>query len=188
MAALGGGWLYAANIVSGSVSRIDPAGVAETRAWPAGTRTEGVAATPDGAEGWTGSMDKGTVVGVNGETGEIVATVQGLQVPYRLAITADGSTVVVSDPEAQELVLIDRAKGTLSARIDIAAAASAAGFTNAPSPQGFTLSPDGLWAFVSAKEINQVAVVDLQSRTVQRFVESGTGPDGIAFSTVGGGH
>jgi len=187
MLALGGDWLYAANIASGSVSRIDPSGATETRAWPVGTRTEGLAATPDGAEGWTGSMDAGTVIGVRGETGEIVATVEGLQVPYRLAITPDGSTVVVSDPEAHEMVLIDRATGALSARIDVAAASTEAGLGGEPSPQGFILSRDGRWAFVSTKAINRVAVVDLRSREVVRFLESGAGPDGIAFSPVVGG-
>jgi DNA-binding beta-propeller fold protein YncE len=186
MLALGGGWLYAANIVSGTVSRIDPAGATETLAWPAGTRTEGLAVTPDGTEGWTGSMDGGTVIGVRGETGEVVATIEGLQVPYRLAVTPDGATVVVSDPGAQEIVLIDRASGTLTARIDMASAAVAAGFGDAPSPQGFTLSRDGRWAFVSTKSINRVAVVDLESRLVVRFLESGAGPDGIAFSPVRG--
>jgi DNA-binding beta-propeller fold protein YncE len=184
MLALGGGWLYAANIVSGTVSRIDPDGTTETLAWPAGTRTEGLAVTPDGLEAWTGSMDPGTVVGVRGETGEVVATVEGLQVPYRLAVTPDGTTVVVSDPEAEEIVLIDRASGTLAARIDMASAAAEAGLGDAPSPQGFTLSRDGRWAFVSTKSINRVAVVDLLSRQVVRFLESGLGPDGIAFSPI----
>jgi len=187
MLALGGGWLYAANIMSGTVSRIDPAGETETHAWPAGTRTEGLAVTPDGREGWTASMDAGTVIGVNGETGEVVATIPGLQVPYRLAVTPDGATVVVSDPEAHELVLIDRASGTIAARIDVAAASAEAGHGAEPSPQGFILSRDGRWAFVSTKEINRVAVVDLQSQRVVRFLESGIGPDGIGFSPVGGG-
>jgi len=188
MLALGGEWIYAANIRSGTVSRIDPSGQTQTLAWPAGTRTEGLAATPDGLEGWTGSMDAGTVVGVSGETGEVVATIEGLQVPYRLAVTPDGATVVVSDPEAEQIVLIDRASGTLSGRIDMAAASAEAGLGSAPSPQGFVLSRDGRWAFVSTKTINRVAVVDLRSQRVVRFLESGLGPDGIAFSPVRGGN
>ncbi|HSG09513.1 MAG TPA: hypothetical protein VLA36_14225 [Longimicrobiales bacterium] len=187
MLALGGEWVYAANITSGTVSRIDLSGRSAARAWPAGTRTEGVAATPDGLEGWTGSMDGGTVVGVRGEDGEVVATIEGLQVPYRLAVTPDGATVVVSDPEAHELVLIDRASGTLSARVDVAAASAEAGLGGEPSPQGFVLSRDGRWAFVSAKAINRVAVVDLAGWRVVRFLEAGVGPDGIGFSPVRGG-
>ena len=186
MLALGGAWIYAANIVTGSVSRMDPFGDAPTLMWPASTRTEGVAATPDGREVWTGSMDGGSVVGVNGATGEVVARVTGLQVPYRLAVTPDGETVVVSDPEAGALVLIDRASGAVAAEIDIDEAASREGLGETASPEGFVLSRDGQWAFVSTKALNRVAAVHLASRRVVRFFEAGAGPDGIAFSPAGG--
>lgn len=186
MLALGGRWIYTANIVDGTVSRIDPTAQSETRTWPAGTRTEGVAATPDGMQGWTGSMEGGDVVGVDGETGDVVARVSGLQVPYRLAVTPDGATIVVSDPPANQIVLIDRAAGTVRARIDVSAAAVAEGLSSDPSPQGFTLSRDGRWAFVSTKAIDRVAIIDLTAARVVRFLPAAAGPDGIAFSPVRG--
>ena len=184
MLALGGPWIWTANIVGGSVARIDPSGASATETWPAGSRTEGVAATPDGAEGWTGSMESGTVVGVSGESGQVIARVDGLGVPYRLAVTGDGGTVVVSDPGRERLVLIDRATGAVSAEVDVAAASAAAGLGPEPSPQGFTLTPDGAWALVSAKGIDRVALVELTSGSVVRFVQAGAGPDGIAWSPV----
>ncbi len=184
MLALGGPWIWTANIVGGSVARIDPSGASATETWPAGSRTEGVAATPDGAEGWTGSMESGTVVGVSGESGQVIARVDGLGVPYRLAVTGDGGTVVVSDPGRERLVLIDRAAGAVSAEVDVAAASAAAGLGPEPSPQGFTLTPDGAWALVSAKGIDRVALVELTSGSVVRFVQAGAGPDGIAWSPV----
>ncbi len=183
MLALGGRWIWTANIVGGSVARLDPSGREPTRTWPAGSRTEGVAATPDGGEGWTGSMETGTVVGVNG-SGEEVARVEGLGVPYRLAVTADGGTVVVSDPGREQVVFIDRASGAIAGSVDVGAAARAEGLGSEPSPQGFTLSPDGSWAFVSAKGIDRVALIDVAGRRVVRFVQAGDGPDGIAFSPV----
>jgi photosystem II stability/assembly factor-like uncharacterized protein len=186
MLALAGPWIYAANIVDGTVSRIDPSGDNPPSVWPAGTRTEGVAATPDGEEGWTGSMDGGFVVGVDGATGAIVARIDGLTIPYRLAVTPDGATVVVSDPDGGTLVLIDRARGIVAATIDVDDAAERAGLGSVASPQGFTLSSDGAWAFVSANAIAKVALGHLPSRTVVRFVDAGAAPDGIAFSPVPG--
>ena len=169
----------------GTVSRIDPSGDASPNVWEAGgTRTEGVAATPDGRQGWTGSMDSGSVIGIEGATGQVIARIDGLSVPYRLAVTSDGGTVVVSDPGAGHLVLIDRESRTISASIDVNAAALASGYAGDASPQGFTLSRDGAWAFVSAKGIDRVAIVHLATRRVVRFVTSGAGPDGIAFSPV----
>jgi DNA-binding beta-propeller fold protein YncE len=187
MLALGGQWIYTANISDGTVSRIDPSGEIGPDVWPAGTRTEGLAATPDGSEGWTGSMDGGEVTGVDGATGAVVARIVGLQVPYRLAVTPDGGTIVVSDPEAEQLVLIDRASSTIAARIDIAAAAERAGLAGGTSPQGFALSRDGRWAFVSTKGIDRVALVDLAAASVVGFISSPMGPDGIAVSPVAGG-
>ena len=184
MLALGGRWIYAANILDGTVSRIDPSGAEETRVWPAGTRTEGIAATPDGAEGWTGSMEGGDVVGIVGATGAEVARVAGLTVPYRLAVTSDGGTVVVTDPGSGTVALIDRASGTLASTVDVRQAANAAGLSGDPSPQGFVLSPDGAWAFVSTKGLDRVAVIHLPSNRLIRFIPAGTGPDGIAFSPV----
>jgi DNA-binding beta-propeller fold protein YncE len=102
-----------------------------------------------------------------------------------LAVTADGETVVVSDPGAGTVVLIDREAGTLVATIEVDAAAREAGFQGEASPQGIVLSPDGAWAFVSAKAIDRVAVIHLESRQVVRFLETGDGPDGIGFSPVG---
>lgn len=186
MVSRGGRWLYAANILDGTVSRIDPNGIDSTRVWPAGSRTEGVVATPDGLEGWTGSMDAGVVTGVRGEDGQVVARIEGLQVPYRLAVTPDGATIVVSDPEAGTLVMIDRHAGTIIRSIDINAAAQAQGLGATPSPQGFMLSPDGKWAYLSANAIQRVAVVDLTAGEVVRFVVAGAAPDGIAFSPVVG--
>lgn len=183
MLVLAGGWIYTANISDGTVSRIDPAGLEETATWPAGTQTEGVAATPDGTEVWTGSMATGDVVGVDGATGRELARVEGLSMPYRLAVTSNGETVVVSDPSSGVLGLIDRASGELTT-IDLGEAAKEAGLRGDPSPQGFTLDPSGQWAFVSTKSLNRVAVVDLEQRTVVAFLESGVGPDGIAFTPV----
>jgi DNA-binding beta-propeller fold protein YncE len=186
MLARGGRWLWVANIVDGSIARVDPSGREETRTWPVGaTRTEGVAAAPDGSEGWTGSMESGVVVGMDAEGNE-VARVGGLQVPYRLAVTPDGTTVVVSDPPAAALVLIDRRRGTVAARVDVGSAAREAGLGGESSPQGFTLSADGRWAFLSTQGLDRVVVVDLRSRAVVGFLEAGAGPDGIAHSPVTG--
>jgi len=187
MLALGGEWIFAANIADGTVSRMDPSGEGQPLVWSAGTtRTEGIAVTADGSEVWTASMDAGIVVGVDGVTGEILARLDGFTIPYRLAATPDGETVVISDPDAGMLVLIDRHEGAVSASVDVDAASAAAGLGDAASPQGFYLSPDGAWAFVSANAIGQVALVHLPSARVIRFVGAGAAPDGIAFSPVTG--
>ncbi len=179
-----GRWAWTANIVDGTVSRIDLTGEEATRTFPAGDRTEGIAATPDGLEGWTGSMSSGEVIGVKSGSNPETVRIGGLAVPYRLAVTPDGSTIVVSDPESGELVTIDRGASSISGRVDIGRAAAEQGLTAQPSPQGFVITPDGRHALVSAKVANRVVVVDLMQMRVVRFLEAGGGPDGIAYSPV----
>lgn len=184
MLAPGGDWIWTANIRSGTLSRLDPSGRVATQTWPAGESTEGLATTADGTEGWTGSMTTGEIIGVDAETGEEITRIAGLQVPYRLAITTDGRTVVISDPEAHELVLIDRAILQIRTRIDMTAAAQSRGLMAAPSPQGFVLSPDGAFAFVSNKAIDRVAIIDIELGEVIGFLPAGDGPDGIGYTPV----
>ena len=184
MLSLAGPWVYATNMVDGTLARVAVDGEETANVWPAGSRTEGVAATPDGTQGWTGSMEGGSVVGIDGESGRVVAKIEGLQVPYRLAVTPDGSTVVVTDPGAGTVVLIDRAGGVLSATVDVDAAAREAGLGDEASPQGVTLSSDGAWAFVAVKALDRVAAIHLPSARVVSFLEVGRGPDGIAVSPV----
>ncbi len=179
-----GRWAWTANIVDGTVSRIDLTGQESTATFPAGERTEGIASSPDGREGWTGSMASGEVIAIDADSSRPPVRIPGFSVPYRLASTPDGSTIVVSDPAAGELIAIDRASRRVTGRTDVADAAGLAGLPGAPSPQGFVITPDGRWALVSAKIANRVVVVDLRTMEVLRFLEAGGGPDGIAFSPV----
>ncbi len=186
MLAIGGNWIYTANAFDGTISGLPIDSATTTKVWPseAGARTEGIAATRDGREVWTGSMQSGTVVGLESASGLEVARIEGLAVPYRLAIGRDQSQVFVSDPGSQKLVIISREHSMVDAVIDMGAASAEAGLGKTPSPQGLFISPDGEWAFVSTKAIHRVALVHLRSRKVVRFMESGMGPDGLAFTTV----
>jgi DNA-binding beta-propeller fold protein YncE len=84
------------------------------------------------------------------------------------------------------LVLIDRASAVVTVGFDIAEAAREAGLCAGASPQGFTLSADSRWAFVPSQGIDRVAVVDLATREVVRFLPTGAAPDGIDFTPVRG--
>lgn len=181
MTVRGGSHWFTANIPDGTVSRVDPRGAEPTEIWQAGSGTEGIGAAADGSTVWTGSMGSGEVVGLDGRTGAVRARVRGFSIPYRLAVSSRGE-VLVSDPQAHEFVVVDADAGTILARIDVGEAAAAEGRSAEPSPQGFTVSSDGRWAFVSLKAVNAVAVIDLDRRAVEAFVETGAGPDGIAFS------
>ncbi|HEX6037237.1 YncE family protein, partial [Longimicrobium sp.] len=50
-------------------------------------------------------------------------------------------------------------------------------------PVGGVVSPDGRTAYIALQGQNGVAVIDLETRTVTKYLETGVGPDGIALST-----
>jgi YVTN family beta-propeller protein len=49
------------------------------------------------------------------------------------------------------------------------------------SPEGILIPPDGSRAFVAVNADNLVAVVDLTTWTVVKKLQTGTGPDGMAW-------
>ena len=49
------------------------------------------------------------------------------------------------------------------------------------SPEGILVAPDGGRAYVAVTGDNVVAVIDLSTLTVLGRIETGTGPDGMAW-------
>ena len=81
---------------------------------------------------FAGSNTDGTVSIIDTGTGTIVGTLKGFKLPYRLAISADGRTAMVCDPEG----------GAISA-IDVATRAVAWKLDGLASPRGVSIAPDG---------------------------------------------
>jgi DNA-binding beta-propeller fold protein YncE len=87
---------------------------------------------------------------LNAETGAVQHTIPGFGMPYRIGITPDGKTAVVSDPGAEKIHLVDVASHTVRSVIAVEAMAGVAA-----SPQGVTVSRDGTTAFVTLKAVGR---------------------------------
>jgi YVTN family beta-propeller protein len=165
---------FSANMSAGSVSELDLEGRRFVRTIPVGQQmTEGIAVTPDGREVWVGSNQSGIVSVIDTRQGQVVATVTGFKVPYRLAISPDGRTAAIVDPESGSVSLVDVATRTTTATVTLDA-----------SPRGVTFSPDGRTAFVTVVKdggAGEAVVVDVASRRVTARYAVGTAPDGIAY-------
>lgn len=165
---------FTANVPAGSVSELDLETRRFVRVIPVGQQmTEGIAVTPDGREVWVGSNQSGIVSVVDTRKGEVVATLAGFKVPYRLAIAPDGRSAAIVDPERGSLTLVDVASRTITGTVTLDA-----------SPRGVTFAPDGRTAFVTVvKEggAGEALVVDVAGRRVLARYAVGTAPDGIAF-------
>jgi DNA-binding beta-propeller fold protein YncE len=91
----------------------------------------------------------------------------------RLKFTQDGRHVLISDLGGNDLFILDAAKRTEIKKIDLGGGAA-----------GILMDPGGLRAYVSVGPMNSVAVIDLKELTISGRIETGPGPDGLAWADV----
>ena len=173
---------FTTNITSKSVSVIDLGRDSVMRLIDAGERIEGIAINPDATEVWTGANTAKVVFVFNPATGEKVATIDGFGMPYRMSITPDGATAVVSDPVEESVKIVDVKTHKVRQTIDMPKVEAIS--AEHPSPQGVILSRDGRFAFVTLKALGKVAVINIASGTVVKTLTVGGGSDGVGFSPL----
>ncbi len=167
--------LYTANISDGTLSIIPADGGAPVIV-PVGTMTEAIAASPDGRTVWLGSNNTGKVFVVDVAEQRVVDSVQTPGFPYRIAFTPDNRIAIVTNPQQDEIRLIDAATREVVKVIRTASGGPT-------QPFGLIVSPRGDRAWITLAMSAEVLELALPSGdVVRRFsVGQGTGPDGIAF-------
>src|SRR5206468_996198 len=88
----------------------------------------------------------------------------------RLKFTPDGRLVLISDLEAGELVVLERATRKELKRIKLGR-----------QPAGILIEPDSSRAYVAVTGDDNVAVIDLKSLDLAARIQTGKGPDGMAW-------
>jgi YVTN family beta-propeller protein len=162
---------FTLNMLPGTMTAIDLVEGKATGSVQVGTRTEGLATSPDGNEVWMGSNDAGTVSVVNTVAMKVDTVLGGFGMPYRMAVSPDAKLAVIVEAQGNRISVIDaRARKVLGA-VDVGG-----------SPRGVAISPDSRTAFVTLGPQNEVVVVDLASRTVVARHTVQTAPDGVAYS------
>ena len=141
---------------------------------PVDPRPEAIAVTNDGREVWVGSNAAGTVTVLDpiAQTTRSVAT--GFGWPYRIVFTPDERRVLIPDLRRERLRIFERASGTELADIDLTGGL----------PQGVAVHPNGRYVFQALNREDRVAVIDLVSYTVVRYLPTGSRPDGIVYAPV----
>jgi DNA-binding beta-propeller fold protein YncE len=175
---------FTTNITAKSVSVIDVEHYTVARTIDAGARVEGIATDPTGSEVWVGANDNKVVLIFNTTTGEKVAQIDGFGMPYRMAITPDGASAVISDPGAERVFIADAKTHRVRTMLDITIALGSMSGAEHPSPQGVTLSRDGHLAFVTLKALGKVAVIDVSAGKLVKTLDVGGGSDGVGYSPL----
>lgn len=171
-----GDTIYTSNVMSNSISVIEKD--ASTQGWretviPVGKGPEGFDVSPDGKELWAANSHDGTVSVIDLGAKRVD---QVLSVPTksanRLKFTPDGQTVLISDLAGGDLVFVDVKSRKEAKRIHLGRGCA-----------GIEIVPDGSRAFVAVSRDDKIAVVDLKTLTVTGQIETGKGPDGMAWLT-----
>lgn len=169
-----GSTIYACNIASDSISIIERG--ASPLAWtqtvvPVGKGPEGFDVSPDGRQLWAAHSRDGGVSIVDLDQKKVIQTIDlKTKRSNRLKFTPDGRTVLISDLDAGELLFVDVASRGVTGRL-----------TLGRMVEGILIEPGGARAFVAVNGDNYVAVVDLNTRAVAARLETGRGPDGMAW-------
>ena len=179
--------MYTSNIGDGTVSELDVPGRKFVREFTVAPQVEGITVTPGGEQVWVGSNQQKTVTVIDARAGMTLGTLTGFGMPYRLAVTSDGKTVVISDPPNGVVRIVDAAtrRDRATVKMDSAGVTAAAEFPGSPSPEGIALSRDGRMAFVTLQGSARLALIDIASATVVGYVPTGPGADGIGYSPFG---
>ncbi len=167
------------NIVAKSVSAIDVVSRKVRATFAVGAIIEGIAVTADGREVWVGGNDSRRVYVLDGSTGALLHTIDGLGMPNRIGITPDKRTAVVPDPGDEKIHVVDVPSHTVRTVIDVPPISG-----SPASPQGVTISQDGLTAFVTLKAAGRVAVVDIAAGRIMGTLAVGAGSDGVGYSPL----
>jgi DNA-binding beta-propeller fold protein YncE len=172
------------NIADGTISVLSLSG--EPRTIPVARQPEGIAITPNGNEAWVGSNRDSLVSVVDLTTGEAKALLRGFGLPYRLVISADGKSVVITDPMRATVTIVDVESRKTRFTIDVPkdSIVATAEVPGSPSPEGVVISPDSRWAFVTLQGRNRMVTIDLGRGVIVGWAPTGTWSDGIAFSPL----
>lgn len=184
--AQGGSRIFTTNIVDGAISDLDISGAAPANVMKVARFVEGITITPDGKQVWVGSNGDSIVVVIDAARGVPLDTLRGFGLPYRLGITPDSRTAVISDPMRGEIRIYDVATRRERSRIVVPrdSLVATAEVPGSPSPEGVAVSGDSRWAFVTLQGRNRVATIDLVSGTIVGLAPTGTWSDGVTWSPL----
>jgi YVTN family beta-propeller protein len=143
---------------------------------------EGVAVAPDGTVYVTNTV-QGLVEVISAATNRVTGTIQVGQMPWQLAISADGSTIYVADGDSDAVSVISAASDTVTATI-----------SDPGDPVSVGLTPDGSELWVGGLTSGIVTVFDTSNNSLVGSFNVGYGgepnagdgeePTGIALTST----
>jgi DNA-binding beta-propeller fold protein YncE len=178
--------MVTANIADATISYVEPVGQRTPRLISVARQPEGIAIAPDGRTAWVGSNRDSVVMVVPLGAAQPTDTLRGFGLPYRMAMTPDGKTVVITDPAKAEIKIFDAIRKQLTITISVPrdSVLATAEIPGSPSPEGVVVSTDSRWAFVTLQGRNRVVTIDLRRGLIVAYAVTGNWSDGIGYSPL----
>jgi len=118
--------------------------------------------------------EKGNTVSViDGQSLEVIKTVEVGQRPRGLVMSRDNKTLYICASDSDEIEAIDLDNYTVSS------------VASTPDPERIDISPDGKQLFVSNENDNLVSIIDIGAHDVADTVPVGVEPEGMGISPDG---
>ena len=165
--------MFTSNIASDSVSAIEqgPGGAWKQTIIPVGKGPEGIDLSPDGREVWSAHSRDGGVSVVDVSSRKVTSTIDaGTKRSNRIKLTPDGKYALISDLDAGDLVVLDAAARKTIRRVRVGR-----------MPEGILVPPGGSRVYVAVNGDNQIAVIELATWQIASRIQTGRGPDGMAW-------
>src|SRR5215469_3749432 len=169
--------IFTSNVNSDTISILDHDKNGDVSGWvetpiSVGKGPEGFDVSPDEKELWAANSHDGTLSIVDLGARRVVETIDlHTKFANRVKFTPDGKLVLISDLGTGDLVVLDAAGRKETKRIHLGRGVA-----------GILIVPDGSRAYVAVSPDNQVAVIDLGTLQLTGKIETGKGPDGMAWA------
>ena len=177
--------LFAACVVLGSGCKPEPAVVAihfpigdpNALPQPAEEGTRGPSAllfNTDGSQLYVAEQDENDIAVLDANRGTVIDHVpSGGEQPTAVALTSDGKTLVAANTFSGTVGIIDIRAHTVRSKIELPG-----------EPCGVAIAPTGT-AYVSVGQLDQVAVIDLQTAAIVRRIPVGHFPRALLLTPDG---
>lgn len=177
---------FTSNVGDGTISELDIAKRAFVRTIPVAAAVEGIAVSPQGDQVWVASNKAKTVSVVIPASASVADTVGNFGLPYRMAITPDSRTAIITDPASGMVRFVNTATRAEIGRVPFPpdSLVPTAEVPGSSCPEGVVLTPDGRTAFVTLQGRNRVVAIDVATRTVLATMPTGVWSDGVAYSRL----
>ncbi|MDP5157657.1 MAG: hypothetical protein NWQ07_03655 [Flaviramulus sp.] len=174
---------YVTNVNSNSVSVIDFSLNKVIKNINCGLGTLGIDITPDGSEIWVTNSKENSINVIDTDTFEITHTLKTGNEPLKLKFSVDGKYSLVANLSDGSISVYNQQSKKNIKTIDIPGKKKILEriLYHTPRPVYILMHPNGLYAFISNSNANQVEVIDMKTFEIVSNIRTGKIPDGLAY-------